>query len=146
MGYITNQWLKGDAERRKGWRPIQVDMHSESRRDEEDSWYNEHDVVVEIKATRSEADYQVVLFTEQDLAGILNRLVRAASMETRDNIFEELLEWADNDQLAKLLVRHKSDRHLKGIAKNILSQLNDAEFLEFLSDFLAERAKKQEPS
>ncbi len=100
MGFITNQWLKGKAERNRKWGPVEVTVVPEAA---EGDWDSEHGVVAGVKAARPNADYQITLFTQGDLEIFLPHLVANANVETQQFVVHDILSRLSDTQLVALL-------------------------------------------
>jgi len=101
MGYITNQWLKGDASRVRGHFPVRVDFRPYSTGNE---WAREHEVTCCLDATRGER-YQQVSFTDSDFAKVLPVFLTCASDSTLCDVLVGALSKLDNAKFLEILRR-----------------------------------------
>lgn len=109
MGFITNRFLVGVRERHKPHKLVEVKVYGEIDVRGDNIGFN-------IKARRSDKDYQEMFLTQDEL--------------------DELLP-------AMINVREEQSTRLK-IALDILADLTDAELLQFVTRLLSERAKSVE--
>lgn len=112
MGFITNQWLKGDPERSRKHSPIKISFELGSIYD---AWCRRKEVNGAILAMREDGDYQSLYFTELELNQLMPTLARGADINTRQEIaFDTLLCLSDTDLLnffADVLSRRASDKN-----------------------------------
>ncbi len=111
MGFITNQWLKGDAWRNRKHVPVKVSFELEST---SGAWTKRNEVKGAIHATREDGNYQSVYFTEPELNALVPTLAKGADLNARrEAAFDVLLCFSDEDLvrfLAELLSRRTNDR------------------------------------
>jgi len=97
MAFITNQWLKGDAERNRGHSPVQVTM---SPAWPSDSWSQNNAVHLQFQITKSDGDYQAIYFTKAEQAELLGSFAHNADLSAlKDVAFKALLRLDDADLL-----------------------------------------------
>jgi hypothetical protein len=110
MGYITNQWLLRERERRRGHFPIKAEIHTAIPNDK---WSEEHSVVAEIFAYKSD-EYQAIYLTQEDLKKSLSTLLIVADKDS-----------------------------CKSLAKVLSKKFNETELLEFVESILQSRRKRK---
>lgn len=93
MGFITNQWLKGNPDRNRGHYPVQVSMNVQTS---EDEWSLERQVSCEIRVKKDDGEYQVLYFTTGELAEILPALTRSADSTVLKALAAETLRRLDD--------------------------------------------------
>ena len=83
MGFITNQWLKGSAERNRGHYPVKAGLKLHPTTS---NWCKRNGVAAQIGATRTDGDYQTISLTTAELseffADLGNRCRRRSSKKS----------------------------------------------------------------
>jgi hypothetical protein len=148
MGFISNQWLKEPKSRRTSYRPIRVNLSSETC---SDSWSKNNDVAAKLCAsTRSRrqqcdsdwtvdekgeliqlptkpkherGEYVTVHFTPGDLKAIVPALVRCLDGETRRELGMRALERLDDNALLETLRELLERRHATAERTNKASKM-----------------------
>lgn len=73
MAYVSDGWLKGDALRDRGHRPIEVHIEQHPL----EAWDRENHVDASFTIERDGGDYKCLLLTRRDLLWIAPRLMAA---------------------------------------------------------------------
>ncbi len=109
MGFMTNQWLKGTAERYRGYYPVEISMQADEI-DPSDDWTKRNEVSAKIVVRQPDGDYQEIFFTKEDLNELLTDLARAAGLRARKGIAFDTLLGLDDADLLKFLAELFSGR------------------------------------
>jgi hypothetical protein len=88
MAFITNQWLKGEVQKDRPHCPIPVNPRTWSS--DQFAW-TARKTVVALNFERDNGNYQTVLFTQDDLALVLQTLVEKSDRNTKAKIAVEAL-------------------------------------------------------
>lgn len=112
MGFLNKQWLKGSPERNRKHRPEKVAVTSESV---SNAWDREHGIEGVVRIKGSNGNYQLLLFTGEELAKVLPTLVRSAGTKTRQEISIEALLALDDSELVNLLGHVFRERNLNKV-------------------------------
>lgn len=96
MAYVTNQWLKGIAQRNRSYHPIRVEI---SARPSADKWSTAHKVVADLTMRRVDKDYQSLLLTLDDLDIALPIVSMLAEKNMRIRVAVEALNTLKDNEL-----------------------------------------------
>ena len=101
MGFISNQWLnRGEGLRNRKYCPVAV---SNTASIPDDDWSKRNRIVVEIRASKPNRQYQTVHLDAAEAEKFAVPIVNACSPETRHKIVRGLLrKLSDSDLLAVL--------------------------------------------
>lgn len=80
MGFITNQWLKGNPERNRAFAPVAGDITAAPSRD---GWSKDRDVVVDITVRRPDGNFQQVLLTSQEVDSLMPTMIETGGAQVR---------------------------------------------------------------
>ena len=114
MGYITNQWLKGVRQRRRGYGPVKVVVKGSLASDD---WDKEHQMVAEISARRPSGNYQSMLVTQEELNQLVARVAGGCTMEIRLKLAASALDQLDDQSFILFLSNLLRDRTFAATGK-----------------------------
>lgn len=112
MGFITNQWLKGDPERERGHHPVEGEVSGTPSRD---GWSQRNDVFFRITIYREDdGDYQTVYLTQDEVGKILSQMVKVAEQSARNNVALAILKRLDDAELLQFMTTLLVERKKRG--------------------------------
>ena len=100
MGYMNRQWLDGEAEKSRRYKPVETHfwpMEASMEFDEQ------HGVVLQLEASSQDGDsgYQYILFTETDVRRFVKFAMR--NEKTRDATVDAIASLSDDEEPLQLL-------------------------------------------
>jgi hypothetical protein len=100
MGFVTNQWIKGNVVRNRKFAPVNGTVSAKSSKD---SWSKQRGVVLEIRIERDGGDYHELFLTKDDIASLLSVVTQAADTKTRASVaIDSLISLSDHEVLISL--------------------------------------------
>ena len=108
MGAITNQWLKGRVLKNRPHSPVSVTVTS--RLSTQDEWAKSRSVIAEIFARRSDAYYQTVYITPDEVNKIVQTLFSVSNLSVQQDEAIKLLSKLSDSELVAVLAKAMANR------------------------------------
>jgi hypothetical protein len=115
MAFITNQWLKGAAERSRYHFPVTVSVEGYPTND---GWSKHNGVCAGITAKNADGNYQSIYLQEGDLDQLLPYLVERANAAIRQKLALDTLIGVDDACLLTIMTRLFGERARLAFSKN----------------------------
>lgn len=104
MGFITNQWLKGEPERDRSYSPVEGKVSGHSL-----PWKN-HDVVFDIRIERPDGARQIMHLTQGEIDKLLPSVMECGEQSIRLEAALDILADLTDTELLQFLTRLLSKR------------------------------------
>jgi hypothetical protein len=101
LGFISNQWLKGDSVRDRGFSPVEVKLEWMPSLME---WHKQNNVQFTVIATRAGGDQHYIDFTGAELQSLLPRVLNTDA-SSREDVAIRLLTNLSNLEFAEIMAK-----------------------------------------